>query len=266
MTLPARQQRTLDRIERKLIASDPVLHSWFAIFARLTRDEEMPRIEEVRARLARFGGWLSRRTFPVRRRIPRLSDPGQGHPVLPGRAGRDGRRSAHRGERPGHAALRGHVSGCPPPSSSSRRGTAGSTSSWCRAAVRALTAGPAAAARGLRLISASVDEGEHPPPGGQRRRGSARTGARRPPARAPARDPTSSKPFPANQSQICGTRSGAHAPAGPDDGAAGGAQPGAVPDGPGHVLVGDVAEHAARQHQVGRDQPGVGAGLAPRPR
>lgn len=73
MTLPGRQQRTLDRIERKLIASDPVLHSWFAIFTRLTRDEEMPRIEEVRARLARFGGWLSRRTFPVRRRIPRLS-------------------------------------------------------------------------------------------------------------------------------------------------------------------------------------------------
>lgn len=73
MTLPGRQQRTLDRIERKLIASDPVLHSWFAIFTRLTRDEEMPPIEEVRARLARFGGWLSRRTFPVRRRIPRLS-------------------------------------------------------------------------------------------------------------------------------------------------------------------------------------------------
>jgi hypothetical protein len=73
VTLPGRQQRTLDRIERKLIASDPVLHSWFAIFTRLTRDEEMPRIEEVRARLARFGGWLSRRTFPVRRRIPHLS-------------------------------------------------------------------------------------------------------------------------------------------------------------------------------------------------
>ena len=60
MSLPTRQQRSLDRIERKLIASDPVLHSWFAIFTRLTRDEEMPRIEEVRARLARFGGWLAR--------------------------------------------------------------------------------------------------------------------------------------------------------------------------------------------------------------
>ena len=73
MSLPTRQQRTLDRIERKLIASDPVLHSWFAIFARLTRDEDMPRIEEVRDRLARFGAWLARRTFPMRRRIPHLS-------------------------------------------------------------------------------------------------------------------------------------------------------------------------------------------------
>jgi hypothetical protein len=73
VSLPTRQQRSLDRIERKLIASDPVLHSWFAIFTRLTRDEEMPRIEEVRARLARFGGWLARRTWPVRRRMPHLS-------------------------------------------------------------------------------------------------------------------------------------------------------------------------------------------------
>ena len=73
MSLPPRQQRTLERIERKLIASDPVLHSWFAIFFRLTRDEEMPRIEEVLDRVARFGAWLRRRTFPVRRRIPHLS-------------------------------------------------------------------------------------------------------------------------------------------------------------------------------------------------
>lgn len=73
MSLPPRQQRTLERIERKLIASDPVLHSWYAIFFRLTRDEEMPRIEEVKDRVARFGAWLRRRTFPVRRRIPHLS-------------------------------------------------------------------------------------------------------------------------------------------------------------------------------------------------
>jgi len=73
VSLPARQQRVLDRIERKLVASDPLLHSWFAIFSRLTRDEDMPRIEEVRARLTRFGNWISRRTAPVRRRIPRPS-------------------------------------------------------------------------------------------------------------------------------------------------------------------------------------------------
>ena len=73
MSLPPRQQRTLERIERKLIASDPVLHSWFAIFFRLTRDEEMPRIEEVKDRVARFGLWLRRRTYPVRRRVPHLS-------------------------------------------------------------------------------------------------------------------------------------------------------------------------------------------------
>jgi hypothetical protein len=73
VSLPARQQRTLDRIERRLTASDPLLHSWFTIFTRLTRDEDMPRIEEVRARLTRFGSWIARRTAPVRRRIPRPS-------------------------------------------------------------------------------------------------------------------------------------------------------------------------------------------------
>jgi len=39
--------------------SDPRLVALFSIFTRLTWDEEMPRIEEVRARLARFGGWLT---------------------------------------------------------------------------------------------------------------------------------------------------------------------------------------------------------------
>jgi hypothetical protein len=73
VSLPARQQRVLDRIERRLVVSDPLLHSWFVMFTRLTRDEDMPRIEEVRARLTRFGGWISRRTAPVRRRVPRLS-------------------------------------------------------------------------------------------------------------------------------------------------------------------------------------------------
>ena len=74
MTLPARQQRTLGRIERRLGDSDPRLRSLFAIFTRLTHEEEMPRMEEVKARLTRISGWIGRRTAPVRRRIPRPSD------------------------------------------------------------------------------------------------------------------------------------------------------------------------------------------------
>ena len=64
----------LDRIDRTLRDSDPRLAALFSIFTRLTWDEEIPRIEEVRARLTRFGSWIARRTEPVRRRIPRPSD------------------------------------------------------------------------------------------------------------------------------------------------------------------------------------------------
>jgi hypothetical protein len=73
VSLPASQQRTLNRIDRMLRESDPRLVALFTIFTRLTWDEEIPRIEEVRARLARFGGWLASRTRPIRRRIPRPS-------------------------------------------------------------------------------------------------------------------------------------------------------------------------------------------------
>jgi hypothetical protein len=48
MGLPARQRRVLDRIECTLRGSDPRLAALYAIFARLTRDEEMPRIEQLR--------------------------------------------------------------------------------------------------------------------------------------------------------------------------------------------------------------------------
>ncbi len=48
MGLPARQRRVLERIESTLRGSDPKLASLYAIFSRLTRDEEMPRIEQVR--------------------------------------------------------------------------------------------------------------------------------------------------------------------------------------------------------------------------
>jgi hypothetical protein len=48
MGLPVRQRRVLDRIECTLRGSDPRLAALYAIFSRLTRDEEMPRIEQVR--------------------------------------------------------------------------------------------------------------------------------------------------------------------------------------------------------------------------
>ena len=69
MALPASQRRILERIENALRGSDPRLAALFSIFTRLTRDEEMPRVEQVRARiailmsrigvrLASFGRWF----------------------------------------------------------------------------------------------------------------------------------------------------------------------------------------------------------------
>jgi hypothetical protein len=52
MGLPARQRRALDGIESGLRISDPRLTAMFFIFGRLTRDEDMPRIEELRHRMA----------------------------------------------------------------------------------------------------------------------------------------------------------------------------------------------------------------------
>ena len=54
MSLPARQQRVLDQIEMILQARDPHLTSLFAIFARLTSHDEMPKVEELKGRLARL--------------------------------------------------------------------------------------------------------------------------------------------------------------------------------------------------------------------
>ncbi len=48
MGLPVRQRRVLERIENALRGSDPKLAGLYAIFARLTRDEEMPRVEQLR--------------------------------------------------------------------------------------------------------------------------------------------------------------------------------------------------------------------------
>jgi hypothetical protein len=48
MGLPVRQRRKLERIECTLVGSDPKLAALYAIFARLNRDEEIPRIEQLR--------------------------------------------------------------------------------------------------------------------------------------------------------------------------------------------------------------------------
>lgn len=74
MGLPARQRRVLDRIEDSLEGTDPRLATMFAIFGRLTRDEEMPRIEELRHRLAimflRIRLWMAPGRGRVRGRGP----------------------------------------------------------------------------------------------------------------------------------------------------------------------------------------------------
>jgi hypothetical protein len=67
MSLPSSQQRVLDRIESRLRDSDPRLTAMFVIFTRLVRDEEMPRLEEFRARLTRLRVWFSWRTARARR-------------------------------------------------------------------------------------------------------------------------------------------------------------------------------------------------------
>jgi hypothetical protein len=54
MGLPASQRRILERIENALRGSDPRLAALFSIFTRLTSDEEMPRIEQVRAKATMF--------------------------------------------------------------------------------------------------------------------------------------------------------------------------------------------------------------------
>ena len=50
MGLPVRQRRVLEHIEWALRESDPKLVALYAIFARLTRDEAMPRREQLRHR------------------------------------------------------------------------------------------------------------------------------------------------------------------------------------------------------------------------
>jgi hypothetical protein len=58
MGLPVRQRKVLERIENALRGSDPKLAALYAIFARLTRDEEMPRVEQLRHRALLVLAWL----------------------------------------------------------------------------------------------------------------------------------------------------------------------------------------------------------------
>jgi hypothetical protein len=53
MSLPARQQAVLDRIEAVLQASDPRLKGMFAVFTRLAAPDAMPGTEEIAARQLR---------------------------------------------------------------------------------------------------------------------------------------------------------------------------------------------------------------------
>jgi hypothetical protein len=80
MGLPVRQRRVLERIDSALRGSDPKLTALYAIFARLTRDEEMPRVEQLRHKalltlvrirmaLAAFFGRLHFRLVPRQKAV-----------------------------------------------------------------------------------------------------------------------------------------------------------------------------------------------------
>jgi len=65
--LPGSQQRVLDGIESALEGGEPRLRSMFEIFTRLTRDEEAPRTEALRAQTRLRRAWpAGRLTLTVR--------------------------------------------------------------------------------------------------------------------------------------------------------------------------------------------------------
>jgi hypothetical protein len=68
MSLPARQERVLGSMTHSLHASEPHLTSMFAIFTKLTRNEDMPRLEAPDAWPLPFWGWRQRLTRPRRER------------------------------------------------------------------------------------------------------------------------------------------------------------------------------------------------------
>lgn len=75
MSLPASQRRILEKIEDALRGSDPRLISLFAIFSRLNRGEDMPGIEQLRARASLVLLRMERPRAAARRRL-RATKPG----------------------------------------------------------------------------------------------------------------------------------------------------------------------------------------------
>ncbi len=69
MGLPVRQRVALDRMDRTLRGTEPRLAALYAIFGRLTRDEEMPRFEQLRHGVMARLGWLGRVLAAIARRL-----------------------------------------------------------------------------------------------------------------------------------------------------------------------------------------------------
>jgi hypothetical protein len=59
MTLPAGQQRALDRIENALQACEPRMAARFDVFTQLTRGEDFPRSEQLERRACRLRQFLA---------------------------------------------------------------------------------------------------------------------------------------------------------------------------------------------------------------
>ncbi len=213
----------LDRIDRTLRDSDPRLVALFSIFTRLTWDEEIPRVEEIRARLARFGGWIALRTLPVRRRIPRPSDRVKAILFFPAALAAVACALLIGGSGPAVAPLRGHGPGSR--ERTHRQGPAVPARRWCgirprssRTSFPALTACPALVTA---LLSAAAGSAAATSPPTKVNIGSpAGSGLGVPanrcaptPQRVPGSEtPISSNPSAANHSQICGIRSGSPRP------------------------------------------------------
>lgn len=69
MGLPVRQRRKLGHIDRTLRGTDPKLVALYAIFGRLTRDEEIPRFEQLRHGLMAKLAWLQAVLSAIGRRL-----------------------------------------------------------------------------------------------------------------------------------------------------------------------------------------------------